>query len=143
MKIFTIGFTKKSAAQFFSILLNSGAKRIVDVRLNNVSQLAGFAKRDDLKYFLREICGMDYVHEPLLAPTQDLLDEVRKKKIGWPDYERRLGKLIRARHIEKFSRSMLNNSCLLCAEDRPDHCHRRVIAEYLRQHWNGVKIIHL
>ena len=89
MKVFTIGFTKKSAQQFFEMLRRSGAKRVVDVRLNNVSQLAGFAKRDDLKFFLKEVCGMDYVHTPDLAPTQEMLDEYKKLKGDWQTYEKR------------------------------------------------------
>ena len=87
MKILTIGFTKKSAKKFFEMLRASGAKRVVDVRLNNVSQLAGFAKKDDLAYFLREICGMDYIHLPALAPTQEMLDQYKKQHGDWKDYE--------------------------------------------------------
>ena len=86
MKIFTIGFTKKSAEQFFSKLRASGARRVVDVRLNNVSQLAGFSKKDDLRFFLAQICAMDYVHLPELAPTKEMLDQYKKAKQGWEDY---------------------------------------------------------
>src|SRR5438445_8599836 len=88
MEIYTIGFTKTTAAEFFERLKRAGIQRLLDVRLNNVSQLAGFAKRDDLAYFLREICGADYRHEPLLAPTQELLDAYKKQKGDWEDYER-------------------------------------------------------
>src|SRR5215211_8557792 len=101
MRVFTIGFTRKSAEAFFSTVCGSGAKRVVDVRLNNVSQLAGFSKRDDLRYFLREICGLDYVHLPELAPTQELLDHYRKLKAGWPAYERRFLTLMRQRRVEE------------------------------------------
>src|SRR5438132_3261540 len=101
MRVFTIGFTKKSARQFFDALRKSRAKRVLDVRLNNVSQLAGFAKRDDLAYFLREICGADYVHEPLLAPTQELLDAYKKQKGCWDDYERDFLDLMAERRIEE------------------------------------------
>ena len=101
MKLLTIGFTKKSAETFFTKLKHSGAKRIVDVRLNNVSQLAGFAKRNDLQFFLREICHMDYVHVPELAPTQDILDEYKKNKGDWEVYEQKFLELMRAREIEK------------------------------------------
>lgn len=144
MKIFTIGFTKKSAEQFFTKLRNSEAKRIVDVRLNNVSQLAGFAKRDDLKFFLREICKMDYVHVPLLAPTQDLLDAYKKRKGLWSDYEREFLELMKSREIERnVSMETINESCLLCSEEKPDHCHRRLVAEYLKERWGDVEIVHL
>ena len=86
MKIFTIGFTKKSARTFFMKLRESGAQQVVDVRLNNVSQLAGFAKKDDLQFFLREICHMDYVHVPILAPTAEMLATYKKKKGEWSAY---------------------------------------------------------
>jgi uncharacterized protein (DUF488 family) len=144
MRIFTIGFTKKSAEMFFSLLSGSGAKRLVDVRLNNVSQLAGFAKKDDLKYFLRSICGMDYVHLPELAPTQAMLDAYKKEKGDWAGYELQFLDLMRSREIEKsLSKEILTNSCLLCSEDKPQHCHRRLVAEYLRDKWKDVEIIHL
>lgn len=144
MRVFTIGFTKKSAEVFFSKLRSSGAKRIVDVRLNNVSQLAGFAKRNDLQYFLREICDMDYVHEPALAPTQDMLDRYKRNKGIWSVYEREFLELMKAREIEKaVSREILSESCLLCSEDMPHHCHRRLVAEYLEAHWGDVEVVHL
>ena len=144
MRIFTIGFTKKSAEQFFTKLRNSGAKRLVDVRLNNVSQLAGFAKKNDLKFFLGELCGMDYVHVPLLAPTQGLLDAYKKKRGQWSDYEREFLELMKSRKIEtNVSRDTIAEGCLLCSEEKPDHCHRRLVAEYLKQYWQNVEIIHL
>jgi uncharacterized protein (DUF488 family) len=144
MKIFTIGFTKKTAEEFFETLRASGAKRLVDVRLNNVSQLAGFAKKQDLAYFLGRICGMDYVHLPLLAPTQDILDEYKKHKGDWQIYERSFLDLMRERGIEHtVSRDVLADSCLLCSEDKPDHCHRRLVAEYLKEHWGDIDIYHL
>lgn len=144
MRIFTIGFTKKSAEQFFTKLRDSGAKRIVDVRLNNVSQLAGFSKKNDLEFFLREICRMDYVHVPLLAPTQDLLDGYKKKGGQWLNYERDFLELMKSRQIEaSISKDTIAESCLLCSEETPDHCHRRLVAEYLNQRWGDVEIIHL
>lgn len=144
MRIFTIGFTKKSAETFFSLLSGSGAKRLVDVRLNNVSQLAGFAKKDDLRYFLRAICGMDYVHLPELAPTQAMLDAYKKEKGDWAAYEVQFLELMKSRAIEKsLSKDVLGDSCLLCSEDKPEHCHRRLVAEYLLDKWSGVQIIHL
>ena len=144
MKIFTIGFTRKSARRFFELLRTSGARRVVDVRLNNVSQLAGFAKRDDLAYFLAEICGMDYVHLPVLAPTKQILDDFKKKGGDWSTYESRFLDLMRVRRVEQtVSRETVADGCLLCSEDTPDHCHRRLVAEYLERHWGGIDVTHL
>lgn len=144
MKLFTIGFTRKTAERFFDLLRKSGARRVVDVRLNNVSQLAGFAKRDDLSFFLREICGMDYVHLPQLAPTQDMLDRYRKQGSGWPAYEAEFLDLMAQRRIEEtVPREVLVDGCLLCSEDKPHHCHRRLVAEYLGKRWNDLEIGHL
>ena len=144
MKLSTIGFTKKPARRFFDLLRKSGAKRIVDVRINNTSQLAGFAKKEDLAYFLGEICCMDYVHLPSLAPTRELLGAYRKKTIGWDTFERRFIKLMRHRRIEVTTpKEVLSNGCLLCSEDQPHHCHRRLVAEYLNEHWGGIEIAHL
>jgi uncharacterized protein (DUF488 family) len=142
--LFTIGFTKKSAETFFTKLLQAGVKRLIDVRLNNNSQLAGFSKRDDLAYFLKAIAGIDYVHLLDLAPTQDLLDRYKKADKDWPAYERDFLRLIADRKIEQsISRDLLDGGCLLCSEDRPHHCHRRLVAEYLRDQWGNVEIEHL
>ncbi|WP_133511164.1 DUF488 family protein [Candidatus Thiosymbion oneisti] len=144
MRIATIGFTKKSAERFFEALRRAGTKRVVDVRLNNVSQLAGFAKKNDLAYFLDRICRVDYVHLPSLAPTQEILDGYKKKGGSWDDYERRFLDLMTARRIaEKIEPETLEDACLLCSEDKPHHCHRRLIAEYLQEHWGNVEIEHL
>jgi len=144
LKLFTIGFTKKSAEKFFGLLRGSGAKRLIDVRLNNVSQLAGFAKKDDLAYFVKEICGMEYVHIPELAPTQEILDEYKKNRGDWSVYERKFLDLMRQRGVERtVPRSLLESGCLLCSEDKPHHCHRRLVAEYLKEHWGEVDIAHL
>lgn len=144
MKLFTIGFTKKTAQKFFGLLRGSGAKRVVDVRLNNVSQLAGFAKKDDLAFFLKEVAGMDYVHVPELAPTQEMLDAYKKEKGDWRLYEQRFLGLMRERKIEeKLPRSIFEGGCLLCSEDKPHQCHRRLVAEYLQQHWGDVDVKHL
>lgn len=144
MNLFTIGFTGKSAEKFFGLLKGSGAKRLVDVRLNNVSQLAGFAKKKDLAYFVKELCGMDYAHVPELAPTQDILDEFKKNKGDWAVYERKFLDLMQSRQIETtVPRTLIEEGCLLCSEDKPHHCHRRLVAEYLKQHWGDVEIRHL
>ena len=144
MKLLTIGFTKKSAEAFFAKLKLSGAKRVVDVRLNNVSQLAGFAKRNDLEFFLRDICHMDYVHLPELAPTKDILDEYKKNKGDWAVYEQKFLELMHKREIEKrVDPAVIADGCLLCSEDKPHHCHRRLVAEYLKSHWGNVEISHI
>jgi len=144
MNIYTIGFTKKSAERFFELVCHSGSQRVVDVRLNNVSQLAGFAKRDDLAYFLKVICSVEYVHLPQLAPTQPMLDEYKKGRGDWDLYEKRFLDLMESRHIEaQVPRDVINEGCLLCSEDRPHHCHRRLVAEYLQRRWGEVTIHHL
>lgn len=144
MKLFTIGFTKKPAQRFFELLRKSGAKRIVDVRLNNVSQLAGFAKKDDLAYFANAICGMDYAHLSALAPTQEMLNRYKKKGGDWQDYERRFLDLMKQRRIEEtIPKEVIADGCLLCSEDKPHHCHRRLVAEYLKKEWGDVDIVHL
>ncbi len=144
MKIFTIGFTKKSAEVFFTRLKKAGVKRLIDIRLNNVSQLAGFTKKDDLRYFTKAICGIDYVHLPEFAPTQEIIDAVRKQRVDGDEWERRFLELIRSRHVEKtVSRELLDGACLLCSEEKPEHCHRRLVAEYLKDKWGDVEIEHL
>lgn len=143
-KLFTIGFTQKSAEQFFSVLKNAGVRRIIDIRLNNVSQLAGFAKRDDLAYFLKAICGIDYNHRPDLAPTKELLDAYKKKEIGWEDFETRFIRLTRERKIEnELDAALLDRACLLCSEYEPSCCHRRLVAEYLHDTFGDIRICHL
>jgi len=142
--VYTIGFTKKSAAEFFELLRRSSVQRLVDVRLNNVSQLAGFSKRDDLKFFLREILGIDYIHEPLLAPTADILDAYKKVKGDWALYEPAFLDLMRKREIEKrLDPALIHGACLLCSEEKPHHCHRRLVAEYLRSKWGELEVRHL
>jgi uncharacterized protein (DUF488 family) len=143
VKLLTIGFTKKSAETFFSKLKRSGAKKLVHVRLNNVSQLAGFAKKDDLRYFVANLCGMEYQHTPALAPTQDILDEYKKKGGAWPIYEQKFLDLMAKRRIEDLDRRQFDGGCLLCSEDKPHHCHRRLVAEYLQDKWGDVEIEHL
>ena len=144
MKVFTIGFTKKPAHRFFDLLRESGAKRVVDVRLNNVSQLAGFAKQDDLAWFLQEICGMEYLHALELAPTKDMLDDYKKRRSDWSTYETRFLELMKQRRIEEtVPREIIADGCLLCSEDKPHYCHRRLVVGYLKQHWGDVEIAHL
>lgn len=145
MEIYSIGFTQSTAANFFGRLRQAGIKRLLDVRLNNVSQLAGFAKRDDLSFFLKDLCGAEYLHEPLLAPNQDMLDTFKKQKGSWQDYERRFLSLMSQRKIEEKINQKLFEvpTVLLCSEHTAEHCHRRLVLEYLQDKWGDVDIIHL
>lgn len=132
IKINTIGFTQKSAENFFTLLRNSKTKLLIDVRINNVSQLAGFAKKNDLKFFLKELCNSDYQHIPELAPTDNLLKSYKKGELSWEKYEYEFLNLMAKRNVEKLvNANLLNNSCLLCSEHKPHFCHRRLIVEYL------------
>lgn len=145
MEIYTIGFTQHTAEHFFEDLKRAGATRLVDVRLNNVSQLAGFAKRDDLRYFLSRICAASYVHEPLLAPTQELLDDYKKHGLAWTEYETRFRDLMIERRIEdRIAKHTFDGvTVLLCSEPTADRCHRRLVVEYLAEHWGDVAAVHL
>ena len=142
--IYTIGFSKKSAETFFGKLEEAGVRRVIDVRRRNTSHLAGFTKRDDLQFFLRRVAGIDYVHVPELAPTDDLLNAYLKRRIDWPTYERRFSTILAAQSIESLvPPECLADACLLCSEASPDKCHRRLVAEYLRRRSGNVNIVHL
>lgn len=144
--LYTIGFTKKSAEKFFSLLKNAGVKKIVDIRLNNASQLAGFAKGSDLQYFTRAILGAGYVHITDLSPTKELLKSYQEGETSWEGYVRVFSGLLKERHIkERYKVEDFDNCCFLCTEDTPEQCHRRLVAEYFRDNNpdKGVKIIHL
>lgn len=146
MEIYTIGFTKKKAEQFFTLLKDAGIRRLLDVRLNNVSQLAGFAKREDLRYFLREICGCEYLHEPRFAPTQEMLDQYKKKKGSWDEYEQQFLTLLADRKVEEQVDPSLFSipTALLCSERTPpEYCHRRLMLDYLRTKWGNISARHL
>lgn len=145
VNLFTIGFTQKKAEQFFETLTKAGVKRVIDTRLNNVSQLAGFAKKPDLQYFLQKIGGIEYIHILDLAPTKDILDAYKKKEITWDSYEQKFNQLITQRQIErKLSIDIIDKSCLLCSELKPHNCHRRLVAEYLQINLEkNIKIHHL
>jgi uncharacterized protein (DUF488 family) len=143
-QIYTIGFTKKTAKEFFTKLKAAGVKRILDIRLNNSSQLAGFAKKDDLKYFLSQIDNIKYAHFVDLAPTKEILDSFKKKKIDWTEYERQFHKLMKSRKIELLMSNKIDDGdCFLCSEDKPKHCHRRLVAEYLKNSLGNIKVTHL
>ena len=145
MEIYTIGFARRSAEDFFQALREAHIRRLVDIRLKNVSQLAGYTKRDDLRFFLRELCSAAYVHELLLAPTAELLDGYRKRRIAWPEYEEAFARLLSERSVETVLRrqDFAETSVLLCSEFKPDQCHRRLVANYLREKWGDIDIIHL
>ena len=136
MNIYSIGFTEKTAEKFFNLIKSQPIKTLVDVRLNNVSQLAGFTKKNDLKYFLKEICNIDYVHIQDLAPTKEMLDPYKKGNVSWEVYENNFLNLMAKRNIERIDKKLIENSCLLCSEHKPHHCHRRLVIEYLNEHWD-------
>lgn len=138
MKIATIGFTQTTAERFFERLQSAGVTKVIDVRLHNTSQLAAFAKADDLAFFLRKIAGIQYTHQPLLAPTDEMLKTYKKEKGDWGVYQGRFLALMQEREIEsKLKPETLEGACLLCSEAKPHHCHRRLVCEYLNEKWNG------
>lgn len=143
--LYTIGFTKKSAEQFFELLKASHVQTLVDVRINNSSQLAGFAKGGDLVYFLRQIGNIGYRHNTDFAPTKELLSDYRAGKVNWLEYERIFNELMTKRAINKrYEVADFDKCCFLCSEETPEHCHRRLLAEHLqKQDAENVKIVHL
>ncbi len=144
VNLFTIGFTQKNARKFFDSLIGAGVKTVIDTRLNNVSQLAGFTKRVDIEYFLQEIGNIKYIHILDLAPTKDILDAYKKNKGDWNIYEQQFLKLMRDRQVEKrIDPELIDSACLLCSEAKPHYCHRRLVAEYLSNQWGNINICHL
>ncbi|MCO5176143.1 MAG: DUF488 domain-containing protein [Thermomicrobiales bacterium] len=145
MEIYTIGFTQKTAEQFFGLLKSHEIERLVDIRLNPGGQLSGFAKQADLVYFLRELCAASYVHEPLLTPTKELLKGYRDRRYSWPDYERIFDQIMVDRKIaDLLDRTQFEQrSVLLCSEATADQCHRRLVAEHLVRAWPGTSVTHL
>ena len=144
MNINTIGFSGKSAEQFFALLRSNGVRRVLDVRLWNRSQLAGFTKQNDLQFFLRSILEADYRHLPILAPAKELLDGYKNKQISCAEYEPIYLDLLVERHVEtELDPTLFENACLLCSESSPHRCHRRLVAEYLHQQWGNIELTHL
>ena len=143
--IYTIGFTRKTAEEFFSLLRDAGVTTLVDIRLHNRSQLASFAKRDDLAWFANELAGIEYVHVPELAPTQELFDAFKKRGGPWEAFERGFRQLMEQRGAyESFDRELLRRSpCFLCSEAAAEHCHRRLVAEALAAAEPGLRVVHL
>ncbi len=145
MEIYTIGFTKRTAAGFFGTLKQNGIRRLLDIRLHNASQLAGFSKRDDLAFFLDAVGGIAYRHDTLLSPTADLLDAYRRKRISWDEYAERFLALIAERDVHNVLEpsEFSQPTVLLCSELGPEKCHRRLVIEHLARHWPDVKAVHL
>lgn len=148
IKIYTIGFTQKNAECFFNLLKNNHITMLVDIRLNNVSQLAGYTKKDDLKFFLKEILNIRYIHSVQLSPTKQILDNYKHKKITWQQYKMKYIQLLKDRKIKELFPQLVDLSketiCLLCSEVEPTFCHRRLLAEYLQEYLdNNIKIVHL
>ena len=148
MKIYTIGFTKKNAEQFFSLLEKAKLTTLLDIRLNNVSQLAGYTKKDDLCFFLKRILNVKYIHSIKLAPTKQILDDYKNSKISWDKYEIEYYKLLEERNVKKLFSTIVDLNketiCLLCSEEKANHCHRRLLAEYLKNNLSqNIEIIHL
>lgn len=145
MEIYTIGFTQTSAEHFFDRLIEARIERLLDVRLKNVSQLAGFAKIQDLPYFLERLAGITYEHEPRLAPSEDLLSAYRKGKISWENYERGFLWLMADREVQSVldPEGFKARTALLCSEATAECCHRRLVGEYLAEHWNELRMEHL
>jgi len=145
VEVYTIGFTKKTAAEFFGALRQAGVKRLLDVRLKNTSQLAGFTRREDLPFFLRELCRAEYEHEPLLAPTAELLTDYRKRRADWEEYKERFLGLMAERRVEdRIERRLFDvRTALLCSEPTADRCHRRLVLEFLGSKWGNMQMVHL
>lgn len=144
MNLYTIGFVKKSAEEFFGQLIKNNVKRIIDIRLNNKSQLAGYTKNKDLKYFLSTIGKIDYIHKIEFAPTKELLNSYKKKHMTWDDYEIKYNEILEERKIlENIDYVLFDNACLLCSEPTAKNCHRRLLAEYLAKHNNQINVIHI
>lgn len=134
----TIGFTKSTAEHFFTRIRDAGVRTVVDIRLNNSSQLAGFAKADDLGYFLKHLCGAEYQPQPMLAPTDEIMKAFKRDKGDWGSFRDAFLGLMTERQVEtRLSPRMLEAACLLCSEDKPHHCHRALVCEYLNGRWGG------
>jgi uncharacterized protein (DUF488 family) len=146
VEVFTIGLSGRSAESFFGALREGEVKRVLDVRLHNTSNLAGYGKAAHLPYFLRELCGAEYQHEPLLAPTPELFDGLKKSRtLSWEEYERCIRRLMTERRIEERldPGAFAVRTALLCACADAERCHRRIVAEHLAAAWGGLEVVHL
>jgi uncharacterized protein (DUF488 family) len=145
MKLYTIGFTKKSAEKFFTLLKDHGVECLVDIRLHPNGQLAGFARQNDLPYLLSHLAECDYLHVAALAPTDEILSEYRANH-NWDRYAERFEALMDSRNVpNSLDRALFEQKicCLLCSEDTPERCHRRLVAERIARHWPDVNLVHL
>jgi uncharacterized protein (DUF488 family) len=143
--VYTIGHTQKTLEEFIGLLQEAEVDAIVDIRLRNTSQLAGFAKRDDLAFLLRRGFGIEYEHRPDLAPTAAIL-EAYKREGDWVAYEEAFLPLLAEREAQSLGRELLarhRRPCLLCAEPTADRCHRRLVAEWWVAHLPDVEVVHL
>jgi len=146
MKLYTIGFTKKTAEEFFNLLIENKVKTIIDIRRNNKSQLAGFAKENDLKFFLKQIANIKYIHLSEFAPDEILLKNYRSKKIDWNQFEEKyLDQIEKYENWENFDIDLLQDGCFLCSEYSPSKCHRRLLAEFFLKKFGDktIQIVHL
>lgn len=135
-KLYTIGFTKKSAADFFGILKENNITKVIDIRLNNTSQLAGFSKYPDIEFFLREIIDVDYIHDPMFSPLEVTLKRYKSKKITWIDYMVEFEATMNERRIKEYILNKYfheDRLCLLCSEALPTHCHRSLVANIFKE----------
>ena len=145
-QLFTIGTSKKTAERFFALLEDNNVRCVLDVRLYNTYQLAGFSKYPDIKYFLKKIANINYINDNMFAPSEDLLTAYRNKQINWDDYTERFTQIMELRGITDYIESKypdLDRYCLLCSEDKPDKCHRRLLAELIRDNFGDYEIKHL
>lgn len=147
-ELYTIGFTQKTAKNFFNLLKNNNINVVIDVRLNNTSQLAGFSKYPDIEYFLNDFLGIKYIHDPEFSPTDNILKEFKDKKISWNEYVKRFSELMEQRKVEKYIQEKYSNCtdikyCLLCSENDHNQCHRSLVSEYFYKIFNHLKVINL
>lgn len=150
MKLYTIGFTKKTAEELFTLLKKNNVKTLVDIRLNNTSQLSGFSKYPDIEFFLNELCDITYIYDDNLTPTEELMSNYKKKIITWDEYEKTFNEILDERNkdnqiINKY-KNIIDGMCLLCSEPKADKCHRRLVAEYIKEQLKDIydiEIIHL
>ena len=143
-RLFTIGFTRTTAESFFRRLQEAGVKKVIDVRVHPHSQLAAFAKKADLEYFLMAISGIAYLHAPMLAPTEAIFDGIKTGELSWAQYESAFRSLMVERGVRGiFKPADMEDACLLCACATHEFCHRRLVAEHFKEVWRGVEVVHL
>jgi uncharacterized protein (DUF488 family) len=145
--LYTIGFTKKSAEEFFTLLRENDVRMLLDIRLNNTNQLAGFTKQQDLAYFTRELLGIPYVHDPRFAPQAETISTYRKGKGAFGPFREEFMKTMEERRIREVIRAdysdRLDRCCLLCSEKDADSCHRKIVAELMQEVYPDLEVIHL